>query len=549
MPELSPDGAFMMRSMRALAIAVVLLVAVTGAVSARQEPVTRRARVEYIAGANVYIALGEEAGIVTGDTLRAMRADRGEGRVRVIASSTGRSVLAFAGQPFPLTRGDTLVIVVSTSDAARRVAANDTSTGDARDPRPDSAAVTRVQARMPSNERQAPRRAASPIRMSGMIAFDLDALDSETRWGTGPTERVERRFVTPSTRLYATLANLPGGMRINTNLRYEYRSTDGTAFGSSTALRIYQASLAKEFDVIPLSFELGRFYNPSDIYGGYWDGGMVRVGRRNAGIGVAAGFEPDRVNGGFDGGSRKLSVFADYAYRGRSAGYSFAVAAHDDRGDVVEGGRFVSLTQRLRVGRASVQQRMRVNTSSDWSAWSLVQLDLNATTPVAGNLYVRGHYSRRSWSWDPLEPDTARPQNDRRGGGLYYSGSQVYLSADASLTQWNDGEQSKTYSGSLSLQRTPLAGIGFGTSGSFQQGAARDTWYLAPWLSRSFGYSSINAGWQMYGTSGSADDAYHAASLSLTLPLPGGAFTSLRGQKQFGASSSNRIFVSLWKSF
>jgi len=539
---------------RRAAIAAGLLCALhsAGRVAAQDASRQVRALVEYIAGANLYLAAGEEAGIMAGDTIGvAGKWQSRPGRVRVIASNEGRSVLTFAGAPFPVTRGDTIVLNVS---AARAATAASTSAGTAG---ADSSSTRGASGRPPATVlRGAPppspaRRVLKrpPVRVDGMIAFDFDALDSETRWSDDPLDRVERRFITPSMRLYATVSELPGGMQVNSNLRYEYRTTAGTTLGETTALRVYQASIEKSFDRLPLRFEIGRFYNPVDLYGGYWDGGMIRLGGRSAGLGVAAGYEPDRVNGGFDRSSPKFSVFADYAYRGPSAGYSLNLSAHDDRGPTVDGGRYVSVSQRLRLGRASVQHRMRLNAADAWNGWSVTQLDLDAMLPLVSSLYIRGHFARRSYDWDLSRTDTVRPQNERKGGGLLVAAGRFSLSMDASLAEWNDGGKARNYAGSMSIARSPLAGLGIGASANLQQGDGMDSWYISPWLTRSFGRTSVTASWQRYDATGGGPNEYQAASLSLTLPMPGGVFTSLRAQKQLGMSSSNRVWASLWKSF
>ena len=64
---------------------------------------------------------------------------------------------------------------------------------------------------------------------------------------------------------------------------------------------------------------------------------------------------------------------------------------------------------------------MRLNATDGWSGWSLRQLDLNAMLPLLPGLYLQGHFARRSWDWDLASPDTIRPQNERKGGGILVS--------------------------------------------------------------------------------------------------------------------------------
>ena len=92
----------------------------------------------------------------------------------------------------------------------------------------------------------------------------------------------------PTLRLRAAVTRLPGGLRLETNLRAAYRSSSMGLLETSPSLRVYQASVEKEFTMVPLQLRLGRFYNPYESYGGYLDGVLARVGRQGFGVGVTA---------------------------------------------------------------------------------------------------------------------------------------------------------------------------------------------------------------------------------------------------------------------
>ncbi len=549
-----------------------LLAALTGGrAHAQAGTAVVRAMVEYIAGADLYLAAGEDQGITAGDTLLARRGGNARtAKLRVISSVSGRAVVTFAGPPFAITRGDTLLIERARPRAAPPPAAQQSAAaaGDASKVNTASSHTTDARAAHDTAsasgapgtpavlaphaaKQQGLRRVPSPMRLDGTIAIDFDALDSETRWGAAPEERSARRFMTPALRLYATASQLPGGMRLNTNLRYEYRLTEGVAAVEQTSpLRVYQASLEKSFTHLPLQFQLGRFYNPVNVYGGYWDGGMMRAGGRGFGLGVASGFEPDQVNGGVDTRSTKYSVFSDWTVRRHSTSYQGGLSLHRERDTNGSEARYISGSERLRLGRAMFLQRIRVDAGPGWSGWSLTQLDLDALTPLFAKLLARAHYARRSFDWNPLEPDTTRPHNARRGLGLIWSGALVDLSVDASLTDWSDGQNARSLSGSLSLQRLPLASLSLGLSGSQWESESENSWYLSPWIGRSYGRTNTTVSWQHYRAVTSTESSYEAASMTLSFPLPGGLYTSLRAQTQWGASSSsNRIVTSIWKPF
>jgi hypothetical protein len=522
---------------RIVVLGVALCLAGTRA-GAQAQDVTVRTVIEYIAGGNVYLGLGTTRGLFAGDTVdfRNAGATPRTGRFRIVSSTKERAVVAFAGTPFALTRGDTILITIAHDRWARAGAAADTS--------PNAIVAAGQSASPPTPQRPSPR-ASLPPRIDGTLSIDFDALTSDTRWGDAPEDHVERRFLTPALRLHATAAQLPGGLRFNTSLRYEYRNVQDASLPGSSA-RIYQASLEKSFETVPLGFQLGRFYNPADLYGGYWDGALVRVRGGGLSAGVAAGFEPDRVNGGFSTARRKSSVFVEVSARGAEVGYQNSLAVHDAQSDSGEDTRYLSLSQRLRLGRATLLQRVRVDAENGWGGWNVSHLDGSLLLPVAGPLMLRAHYQRRSFDWLPQDPDTVRPHQQRAGAGLLISSARVNLTADASVTRWSDGPQTRSYSGSIALSRL-LAGIGLGASGSWWAEAGTESYYISPFLERAFGRARANLAYQRYDAGPASRN--EAAVASLSFPMPGNLYTSIRASTQWGSGSSQRLFMTLARSF
>jgi hypothetical protein len=89
-------------------------------------------------------------------------------------------------------------------------------------------------------------------------------------------------------------ADLPGGISLNTNLRALYRYSDPEIIDPAWAVQVYQASITKSFTGAPVYLEAGRFINPYASLSGVWDGALIHVGGRGLGLGLAAGFEPER---------------------------------------------------------------------------------------------------------------------------------------------------------------------------------------------------------------------------------------------------------------
>lgn len=98
-----------LRSIDALLFALSLT---AGTIHAQEQRVS--VVVEYIAGSDLYLDAGIEAGIRTADTMTvfAGQSESQLGSFLVVSSSQNRSVVTFAGRPFPVTRGTVLQVAV-----------------------------------------------------------------------------------------------------------------------------------------------------------------------------------------------------------------------------------------------------------------------------------------------------------------------------------------------------------------------------------------------------------------------------------------------------
>ena len=98
----------LIRSGLGLATAVLLALPVAAPLFAQQTVI--EAQVEQIAGSDIYLNAGTDRGVGPGAVLVVLGADGEDeaGRLRVIESTSSRSVTTFVGTPFPITRGATL---------------------------------------------------------------------------------------------------------------------------------------------------------------------------------------------------------------------------------------------------------------------------------------------------------------------------------------------------------------------------------------------------------------------------------------------------------
>ncbi|UCF19496.1 MAG: hypothetical protein JSU87_16495 [Gemmatimonadota bacterium] len=492
--------------------------------------------VEYIAGVNIYIDAGTDDGIAAGDTLFAYGdEDVGLlGALVVISSSAGRSVVTFADRPFPVTLGD--VLQVALGSAAHREAAAQ--------PAPGGAA---------SLPRQPGFTASRSLEASGRLALDLSVMESTTQPGN-EVAPVDRLFTTPSLRFRTAVSNLPGGLSFNTNLRASTRYSTGDVVQPRQSLRIYQASLAKAFESVPLQFQLGRFYNPFETFSGYWDGFLVHVGERNSGLGggLVLGFQPDRENESLSTDMPKYSAFLDYQYRGGAVTYRADVSASAIRPRTdLRDHTFFGLAQQLRWNRFALGQRLQIDRNPDSDKWEISQLDVRGSVPLGRRLSILTQYSLRQPFSLVASKGAFSIKRERATVGFDYSLPLGSFGADVTANRLDGPDVSYTYSSRFNLPRTPILDLGFSGSASYWKRDIIKTFYVSPGIRRSFGRLDSRLTYQLYSTENAASTVVtHTFDLALTFPLTRHWFTILQARTQHGTNlSSNSIYSGLWVGF
>jgi hypothetical protein len=497
--------------------------------------------VVYIAGADIYLDAGSDQGLSPGDTLRVYSEPDGRllGTFMVISSTRERAVVTFAGRPFPVTRGAYLQVATS---------------GAAQPQRDDAAAASAIA----DPRRTGPGPVHRSPRLSGRLSFDLGMLESTTTVGDG-LDPVERRFATPSLRLRATVNDLPAGMSFNTNLRAAARMSSTDVVQPPRSLRVYQASLGKSFEGVPLQFQLGRFYNPYETFSGYWDGLLVHVGRSGLGGGFAVGFQPERGNEKFTTDVAKYGAFLDYRYASSRFSYWADLSFNEQRprsGSTNH--RFAGLSQRLRWGRVGLSQRIRFDSRDDRPGWELTQLELRTALPLGRRLSAHIGYSfyRPLYllSTFELEPDTIGLQAYRRERGSFGLAYDMWggtIGADITANRLDGGSISYTYGTHFSVPRSAMLGLGYFGWASYWKRDATTTLYITPGITRTFGSLETRASYSYYSyANASAKVITHTLDLSLSLPLTRRWYVLLQGRVQRGKTlNSNSLYSGFWLSF
>jgi hypothetical protein len=519
-----------------LALGVVLSV-LAGRAQA-QEPTRVTVVVEQLAGNNVYLNAGTVMGIRTNDTLGVHREQEGPelGRFLIVNSTAKRSVVTFIGAPFPITRGDSLHLDIRPSSVP--VAAG----RKARRADPSTPTLPRSTGTQPA--RQAPH-------VSGRLSFDFSSIHSETEGLGGDPEKVKRDFNTPTAGLRMRVSQLPGGFQINTSVRVSHRSSTANLIEPSTSVRVYEASLERSFQALPLSIQLGRFYNRYETYSGYWDGLLLHYGKR-FGIGAALGFEPDRLNQALSSDVPKYSVFLDYRHQGRSAGYRADVSFHQVRSDDgTPHHTFVGLSQRVRVRRFSLSQNLQVDRNPESDRWVVTRAQARASVPLGKRADFHAGYTLRQPYQFGRSMDVIPFRRDHVNVGLTFWVGNGTVSADVSAADQEGQARYYNYSSSLSFPRTGVWGLSVSVAGSYWTEDTNKGLLLSPVLSRSFGVLRSRLNYQYYR---SETERYtitsHAADVSLSFPLSARIRSTLRARVSQGDNlSSTGLYTSLWMAF
>ena len=487
-----------------------------------------RAVVEQIAGSDVYLSVGSEAGLAASDTVQVYRQEDGEylGALRVVAVSATRSVVTFLDRPFPLTRG---VVVQLRFTAAPTAAAAPAAAAPAARP-----------------------TARSGPRVRGRFSLDFNGMQSITTWLSNVEERVERRFATPSMSLRLTATQLPGGFTFETTGRATYRYSDPEIVQPDLSVRVYQLSVAKEFDNAPIQFRLGRFYNPYELYSGYWDGALLRVGGRGFGVGVVGGFQPDRANEGPSTDLPKFTAFADYSLGRRAVRYTGDLSFHQVRpkGEFLDH-TFAGWSQALRVGGFRLASDLQVDRDPELSEWKITRARVTGAIPLARGFTLNGRYSHDRPYFLFRTTDILPFARDQVGGGFDYFGGNASFRADVAANRFDQGGWSMSYGGSFGFQRTGILGLGINAGGTYWTLDNSTALQAFGDVTRRFGRVDVRGSYQFYRTAWDPTTVVtHSGALSLTVPLGARVYAMLQGRTQQGANLvSNSIQFSLWTSF
>lgn len=501
-------------------------------------------RVEAVAGENAYLDAGAERGIAAGDTLTAYRSGRLAGRLRVLSATASRSVVAFVGEAFPITRGERFDVILAAPQPATEEPVPDTTAV----PLPGRRSIFEqpIPAPLPSAARR------DPVRLTGRFQTGTTVLWSSTAPLDGSDART-RTFATPFLGLRGRVAGLPGDVRLNVNGRLTYRVRSDGDFDEPADLRLYQASAEKDLGLVRV--EAGRLYNEYDRYSGYLDGVIVHVGSATAGGGATVGVEPGRANAGFSSDLPKYTVFGHYRLNPKPLRIDLRAVAGQilPKNDALTARTFLGFTHRTAGDGFSVSTDVLVDRDPATGDLAFSRFLARGTVEVTDGLRLRARYQQRRPYILFGDLQVLRDLSERVGGGVSYRlpgralGGTV-VRADLSSASAGDLPASLAYSGGLFVPRLPVGGLGLNAYASVWARDDRRSVYASAALSRSFGRVYGSLGYRYQQTPLLTESLVtHGVEGALQVPLLDGISATVQGSAQLGETISNvRLYTGLW---
>lgn len=458
-----------------------LLAQVAPAVPAPQ--FARPTIVVQIAGANLYLAAGTDAGVLTGDTLIIRRAPAAApvGSTVVIASTTTRSVVTFVGTPFAVTRGDSLFFT-PVSGGATAVAA-------ALGPLPSTRSPPRVL-----------RRDVVPsTRVDGALGLEMWGSHSETVGLGADPVRTTRNIGIPAVRLRTRVANRNSSLDLN--LRAEHRTGPISVFDRATRIRIYEARY--DYRAGPATVSAGRFFSDFDHASGFWDGVSLRLGDYQGLYGgVAAGFEPLRGNEEFSADIPKAAVFVGTRSSSERADISTNLSYHQTFAKDAQYDRsVVDFAFRVRAGRFGLSQDIEVSPPTPLGTWGLSRFILRGSTSVGrAELYATAVSDR------PLVMDTAwvlpLDRRERVSTGMSFSSSSGFF-GDVNVAINGPRDSTSGYStGMMASFPNVLGSASVSINGSYFTSDGNSGMTAAPSIEYRLGSARLRGGYQFFKVDG-----------------------------------------------
>ena len=483
---------------------------------------TLQLTVTQLAGNTVYLDGGSDQGIARGDTLIIIE-DTGKQFI-VNAVSRKQSIVQFAHQAFPVTRGQQLSLWLVKGTQVAEEEALVTEEEVLRN-------ETSIMAQDTPIRRVARRPTRSRIEVDGRLTIDVSALQSDTQARSRNVPTLSRLYLTPAVTLNATLRNLPSGINMHLHVRSDYRYQTRNPITPYNSFRAYQLSLEK-----PLPFghiQLGRFYHRMTHRGGYWDGLSLLVGTRKRGMGGSVGFMPERANEGFSTQIPRYAVFAHYETpRKQAIFYRGALAMHaiEPTSTFVEH-RYASLEQQVHWSRLFLRQDLQVDLHPATQSWIVSHLRLDGRVSVTKQVDLRGSYTLRQPYRIALTANPFMPRREQYRVGISFRTRLFSMGGSYMRRLLNQTYEGYTVQGYVNTRPvTPLA-LSFSGSASRWESALGTALYLNGGIARMLNSIYVRADYGFYRSmSPNVGDPIdmHRVTLTTSIPFNKRLYWSLR---------------------
>jgi hypothetical protein len=498
-----------------------------------------RVQVEHIAGSTFYFrALDDSIDEMTeGDSVYVYREEEYLGLLNVLAVSAPRFSAEFADAAFALTRGEELLIKwqpkASQSDHTQTPVTSKTPS------------VMDQQGRSPTGSTE------TKPQISGRWMTYVSATRSVTRWSSKLDKTDTRVYFYPSTSLHLNMRKLPGDWSLTMRGRLSYRYNVNKEISDRWVPNVYELQAEKSFQRLPLHLSLGRFYNDYDNLSGFWDGAMVRYGKRQAGIGVLAGYQPVRGNEGF---SRDLPKASAFLYHDARAGdWRFNTSASVT---TVQPSRlwpnhwYGGLKEYIRSDRIRFRGVVQADRNPTDGTYQLSLLQTTLHVDVTKQWRVSGYYNRREPYYIERGAQPFSYLRQRGGVNLNYHRSGIGGGVGVAINHVLD-QTTQSITGRFYWNRSPWWNLGWSAHGSYYNGDSGHTMLAGLEAHKDSRLFGTDIGYQLYNTQQFGfSNTSHRIMLRLNSRFDSPWRFSLQLQEEIGELIQNQyVGVTLWRSF
>ncbi len=487
--------------------------------------------------------IAEDIQPIKGDTLYLYRQDDFIGILKVDGVNFPRILTRFLTEPFAITRGEIFLIKWSLhTNTDGQIESNETSIPD-EDPAIRSI-LSKRKTPTPSTIKK------EQMMVSGRVYSGVNLTRSSTYWSRVQNYHDVRWSSVPYSSLTLSAAHLPGNWNVNIQGRYSYRFQTNSSINHPSMFSIYNLNAEKTFDKMPLTLQIGRFYNRYESTYSYWDGLMLHLNKRNWGAGISTGLEPSRSNEGIQTDVPKTGAFIHYRLRSKNFRWYVKANAATVYPTSGNGWMYAGLDQRLDFGRISMSSDIRTDLDQPTATMKLSRVRLRVNYDVTDWLELNGSYYKRSPYLFYPEGSWFLDTRYRYSGGFGLRFGNWGVSNSIRIND-RDASSSYSFNSRVNWFNSPVWELDWSAYGTYWSSDIGRNWNVGVYASRSLQGVNLSAGLGVYRTQLLDSDQYSGnLSLNASKRFSQSFNANVRLQTSYGElMNRNSISISLWKSF